>query len=80
MSELMYSAVLYVKCSGNTCKAVLEKAGHSRLNTKSFKSRNKTNQVDVVVNLKGSQSDIKVLSKDISSMPGVNSVRCVITN
>lgn len=79
MSELMFSAVLYVNCSGSTCKTVLETAKQSPLNTRSFKTRDKFNDVDVVVNLKGSQDEIKTLSKNISSIHGVKSVRCVIT-
>lgn len=78
MSELVYSGVLYVTCKGNKCKDVLKEAENSGLNVKSYRNEEQSG-ADVIVNLRGSNSQIKDFSKKLSKKTGVLSVRCVIT-
>jgi len=78
LSDVIFSSVLYVQCLGDVSKTVLDKAKKSKLNTKSYKTTDKSG-ISVIINLKGYENDIEEFSKKISDIKGVTSVRCVFT-
>ena len=78
LSDTIFSSVLYVQCIEDVSKVVLDKAKKSELNTKSYKTTDKSG-ISVIINLKGHENDIEEFSKKISDIKGVISVRSVLT-
>jgi metal-responsive CopG/Arc/MetJ family transcriptional regulator len=75
--EIIETGVIYVICTNHSKDKVIEVAKNSKMSIEAYKTDH--DSIDVVINLKGTKMEIKNLSKNISTISGVDSVQYIIT-